>query len=274
VAAERGHRVTVFEAAGSPGGQIRLTALSPRRREMIGIIDWRMAQCAAREVEFRFNTWAEAGDVLALAPEVVIVATGGLPQKDILSTGNDLTVSTWDILSGDVKPGARVLIFDDAGDNAGLMAAEVIAATGAHVEIMTPDRTFAPEIMGMNLAPYMRALQHRDVRFTVTWRLEGVARTGNMLRATIGTDYSAHRETRDFDQIVVNHGTLPLDELYHALRPLSANGGAVDYEAMATGAPQPEPRDGGFRLFRIGDAVESRNTHAAIYDALRLMKDV
>jgi 2,4-dienoyl-CoA reductase-like NADH-dependent reductase (Old Yellow Enzyme family)/thioredoxin reductase len=274
VAAERGHRVTVFEAAGSPGGQIRLTALSPRRREMIGIIDWRMAQCAAREVEFRFNTWAEAGDVLALVPEVVIVATGGLPQKDILSAGNDLTVSAWDILSGDVKPGARVLIFDDAGDNAGLMAAEVIAATGAHVEIMTPDRTFAPEIMGMNLVPYMRALQHRDVRFTVTWRLEGVARTGNMLRATIGTDYSPHRETRDFDQIVVNHGTLPLDELYHALRPLSANGGAVDYEAMATGAPQPEPRDGGFRLFRIGDAVESRNTHAAIYDALRLMKDV
>ncbi len=274
VAAERGLRVTVFEAAGSPGGQIRLTALSPRRREMIGIIDWRMAQCAAREVEFRFNTWAEAGDVLALAPEVVIVATGGLPQKDILSAGNDLTVSAWDILSGDVKPGARVLIFDDAGDNAGLMAAEVIAATGAHVEIMTPDRTFAPEIMGMNLAPYMRALQHRDVRFTVTWRLEGVARTGNMLRATIGTDYSAHRETRDFDQIVVNHGTLPLDELYHALRPLSANGGAVDYEAMATGTPQPEPRGEGFQLFRIGDAVESRNTHAAIYDALRLMKDV
>ena len=274
VAAERGHRVTVFEAAGSPGGQVRLTALNPRRREMIGIIDWRMAQCAAREVEFRFNTWAEAGDVLALAPEVVIVATGGLPQKDILAAGNDLTVSAWDILSGDVKPGARVLIFDDAGDNAGLMAAEVIAATGAHVEIMTPDRTFAPEIMGMNLAPYMRALQHRDVRFTVTWRLEGVARTGNMLRATIGTDYSAHRETRDFDQIVVNHGTLPLDELYHALRPLSANGGAVDYEALARGAPQPEPRGEGFRLFRIGDAVESRNTHAAIYDALRLMKDV
>ena len=60
VAAERGHDVTVFEAAAEPGGQVRLTAQSPRRREMIGIIDWRMAQCAARGVEFRFNTWAEA----------------------------------------------------------------------------------------------------------------------------------------------------------------------------------------------------------------------
>ena len=272
VAAERGHRVTVFEAAGEPGGQVRLTALNPRRREMIGIIDWRMAQCAARGVEFRFNTWAEAEDVLALSPEVVIVATGGLPDTGVLSRGSDLAVSAWDILSGDVRPGSNVLIFDDAGDHAGLMAAEVIAATGAHVEIMTPDRSFSPEIMGMNLAPYMRSLQHRDVRFTVTWRLTGIERAGNGLRATIGTDYSAHVGHRDFDQIVINHGTLPLDEIYHALRPLSGNGGAVDYTALATGVPQP--RVAGFQLFRIGDAVESRNIHAAIHDALRLMKDL
>lgn len=272
VAAERGHRVRVFEAADAPGGQVRLTALNPRRREMIGIIDWRMAQCAARDVEFRFNTWAEAEDVIALAPDVVIVATGGVPQTDILAEGNGLTVSAWDILSGDIKPGSQVLVYDDAGDNAGLMAAEVIAATGAAVEIMTPDRTFAPEVMSMNLAPYMRALQHRDVRFIVTWRLLGVAQEGNMLRARIGTDYSAHTEERLFDQVVVNHGTLPLDDLYFALKPLSGNRGVVDYEALATARPQP--RVAGFQLFRIGDAVESRNTHAAIYDALRLMKDL
>jgi 2,4-dienoyl-CoA reductase-like NADH-dependent reductase (Old Yellow Enzyme family)/thioredoxin reductase len=273
VAAERGHRVTVFEAADQPGGQIRLTALNPRRREMIGIIDWRMAQCAARDVDFRFNTFAEPDDILTEDPDVVIIATGGLPQKDILATGNDLTVTAWDILSGDVKPGTNVLLYDDAGDNTALMAAEVIAATGAHVEIMTPDRAFAPEVMGMNLAPYMRALQHRDVRFTVTYRLHSVVRDGNRLRATIGTDYSAHTEDRAFDQIVVNHGTLPLDDLYHALKPLSGNRGAVDYAALATAHPQPRPASG-FQLFRIGDAVESRNTHAAIYDALRLMKDL
>lgn len=273
VASERGHRVTVFEAADQPGGQIRLTALNPRRKEMIGIIDWRMAQCAARDVDFRFNTFAEEADILSESPDVVIIATGGLPQKDILTAGNDLTVSAWDILSGDVKPGSNVLVYDDAGDNTGLMAAEVIAATGAHVEIMTPDRAFAPEVMGMNLAPYMRALQHRDVRFTVTYRLLAATRDGNRLRATIGTDYSSHTEERPFDQIVVNHGTLPLDDLYHALKPHSGNKGAVDYEALSTARPQPRPVSG-FQLFRIGDAVESRNTHAAIYDALRLMKDL
>ncbi|SFQ59824.1 hypothetical protein SAMN05421853_11247 [Roseivivax halotolerans] len=276
VAAERGHAVTVFEVQPDPGGQVRLTAQSERRREMISIIDWRMAQCAARDVDFRFNTYAEAEDVAELSPDVVIVATGGLPHTEVCETGNDLVVSAWDIIAGDVKPGTRVLVYDDAGDHTGLQAAEVIAKTGAHVEIMTPDRSFAPDVMAMNLVPYMRALQDKDVRFTVTYRLKDVTRTGNMLTAHIGTDYSAHRETRDFDQVVVNHGTLPMDELYFDLKPRSRNLGAVDQDALIEGRPQPEGRnpDGAFTLYRIGDAVSARNTHAAIYDALRLVKDI
>ena len=275
VAAERGHAVTVFEAAGKPGGQVALTAKTKRRAEMIGIIDWRMAQCAAREVEFRFNAWAEAADVTALSPDVVIIATGGMPEKDILSFGNDLTISAWDLLSGDVKPGQNVLIFDDAGDHTALQAAQVVAEAGGHVEVMTSDRSFAPEVMAMNLVPYMRALQDRDTTFTVTHRLTGVARDGNQLKATIGSEYMKLAKTAHFDQIVVNHGTQPLADLYFALKPQSENLGAVDYDALIDGRPQPQG-DGpkGFRLYRIGDAVEARNTHAAIYDALRLMKDI
>lgn len=272
VAAERGHEVTVFEAAGEPGGQVRLTALTKRRSEMIGIIDWRMAQCAARDVDFRFNTWAEAADVLALKPDVVIIATGGLPAKDILDFGNDLTVSAWDILSGDVKPGQNVLLFDDAGDHTALQAAQFLAEAGSVVEVMTPDRTFAPEVMAMNLVPYMRALQDKAVTFTVTYRLSGVEKDGNRLKATVGSDYMKLAQERHFDQVVVNHGTQPLADIYFDLKPLSENLGAVDYEAFVAGNPQPGGKGpAGFRLYRIGDAVEARNTHAAIYEAMRLM---
>ena len=276
VAAERGHAVTVFEAASRPGGQIRLTAQSPRRREMIGIIDWRMAQCEAMGVTFRFDTWAEADDVLAETPDVVVIATGGLPHTEVLEAGNDLVVSAWDIISGDVKPGANVLVFDDAGDHAALQAAEVIAATGAKVEVMTPDRTFSPEVMAMNLVPYMRSLQRLDATFTVTFRLLSAVRQGNQIRAVVGSDYGDMRKERIVDQIVVNHGTRPLDELYFALKPGSRNDGTVDYEDLIAGREQqvaPNP-DGTYQLFRIGDAVAARNTHAAIYDALRLMKDI
>jgi len=278
VAAERGHNVIVFEAQPDPGGQIRLTAQNPRRREMMSIIDWRMSQCAARDVEFRFNTWAEAADITTVNPDVVIVATGGLPNTALFETGQDqdLVVTAWDIIAGDVKPGQNVLIYDESGDHPAVMAAEVAANAGATVEVMTPDRTFAPDIMAMNLVPYMRALQDQDVTFTVARRLLDVQRDGNRLKAMIGTDYSDLKTEKTYDQVVVNYGTLPLDDLYFDLKPLSSNGGAVDYDALINGDPQNVIRnpDGAFALYRIGDAVSARNTHAAIYDALRLVKDM
>ncbi|TCM57810.1 hypothetical protein C8J36_102613 [Rhizobium sp. PP-F2F-G48] len=280
VSAERGHHVVVFEAANQPGGQIRLTAQSERRREMMSIIDWRMAQCEKQGVTFHFNSWADAETIAAEQPDVVIIATGGLPHTDVLSTGNDLVVSAWDILSGDVKPGTNVLVFDDAGDHAGLQAAEIIAKSGAKVEIMTPDRAFAPEVMAMNLVPYMRTLQALDATFTVTYRLHSAERRGNAIVARVGSDYggnlSAGAKERIVDQIVVNHGTIPLDDLYFELRPASRNLGEVSYDALLAGEPQTLVHNpaGTYRLFRIGDAVAARNTHAAIYDALRLAKDL
>ncbi len=276
VAGERGHDVVVFEAASNPGGQIRLTAQSPRRKEMISIIDWRMAQCEKANVKIHFNSWAEAGTIEAENPDVVIIATGGLPHTEVLSKGNELVVSSWDIISGDAKPGTNVLVFDDAGDHAGLQAAEILANAGAKVEVMTPDRSFAPEVMAMNLVPYMRALQKLDVTFTVTYRLEFVEKNGNQLVAHVGSDYGGIAKQQVVDQVVINHGTIPLDDLYFELKPNSTNWGEVSYDDLIAGKAQAVIRNskGRFQLFRIGDAVAARNTHAAIYDALRLTKDI
>ncbi|MBX4891462.1 NADH:flavin oxidoreductase [Rhizobium bangladeshense] len=276
VAGERGHEVVVFEAANNPGGQIRLTAQSERRREMISIIDWRMSQCEKYDVTFHFNTWAEADTIEAEKPDVVIIATGGLPHTEVLSSGNELVVSSWDIISGDVKPGTNVLIFDDAGDHAGLQAAEFIAKAGAKVEIMTPDRSFAPEVMAMNLVPYMRSLQKHDVTFTVTYRLVAAEKSGNQLVAHVGSDYGGIARQQSYDQIVVNHGTIPLDELYFELKPRSSNLGEMSHDQLLAGKPQSVIRnpEGKFQLFRIGDAVAARNTHAAVYDGLRIAKDI
>ena len=278
VASERGHDVTVLEAANDAGGQVQLTAKSPRRREMMSIIDWRMRQCEKNGVVFQFNTYAERDDVMALSPEVVIVATGGIPMMQLFETKQDQPhiVSTWDIISGEVIPADHILIYDESGDHPGLQAAEIAAKSGSKVEIMTPDRTFAPEVMAMNLVPYMRALQDKDVTFTVARRLQDVSLDGNKLLAKIGTDYSGHVTEKRYDQVVLNYGTQPLDELYFDLKNFSKNKGAVDYDALIYGQMQTGLRnsEGHFDVYRIGDAVSSRNTHAAIYDALRLLKDI
>ncbi len=101
-------------------------------------------------------------------------------------------------------------------------------------------------------------------------------REGNRLAALIGSDYGDALETRLVDQVVVEHGTLPQDDLYFSLKEQSSNRGEVDYAALIAGRPQAIATNpaGRFQLFRIGDAVASRNIHAAIYDALRLCKDL
>ena len=273
VCATRGHEVVVFEASAHPGGQVRLAARVARRRDLIGLIDWRMERCTDRGVIFHFNTWAESEDVLAETPDIVIVATGGLPNTGFLEHGNDLVASSWDILAGDVKPAADVLLYDDNGGHQGMQAAEMIAQSGARLELLTPERFLAPEIGGINHVPYAEIFQSHDVTITINKRLFGVKRDGNKLLAQIGSDYQEGvLETKVADQVVVEHGTLPLDELYFALKPKSHNLGAVDYKALIAGEPQNLANNpgGAFQLFRIGDAVSSRNIHAAVYDALRL----
>jgi len=120
--------------------------------------------------------------------------------------------------------------------------------------------------------PYMREFHRRGVRVTINTRLKSVRRDGNKLVATLGSDFAPEwSEERLVDQVVGEHGTIANDELYHALKKLSSNGGAVDYEALVRGGnvfPSRNP-DGRFALLRIGDAVASRNIHAAIYDGIR-----
>lgn len=271
VLAARGHEVVVYEAAAQAGGQVLLASRNKRRSELIGIIDWRVAQCQKSGVVFHFNHYVDAGDIDATASDVVIVATGGLPNTDILP-GADHAVSTWDILSGDVVPAERVLLFDDNAAHPGLACAEAIALAGSELEIITPERYFAADIGGLNHAKYAECFDKHGVRITINKRLVGIRKEGNHLIAEVGSDYSNNIEERVVDQVVIEHGTLPMDDLYFDLKPMSSNLGAVNVAALKHGQPQrlETNPEGEFKLFRIGDAVSGRNIHAAIYDALRL----
>jgi pyruvate/2-oxoglutarate dehydrogenase complex dihydrolipoamide dehydrogenase (E3) component len=235
-----------------------------------------MRELEGHGARFRFSHYAEAADVLAEEPDVVFVATGGIPNNDILESGNDLVASSWDVLSGQVKPAESVLLFDDNGGYPGMSAGELIAESGSDLEIVSPERFFAPEMGGLNHAAFAEVFDRRGVRITVNSRLLAVRRDGNKLVAVVGSNYSDRRSERRVDQVVVKHGTLPLAELYDELKALSVNGGEVDYKALLGGRSRAVRRnpEGSFGLFRLGDAVASRNIHAAIYDGIRFAKDL
>ena len=276
VCAERGHSVVVFEANDRPGGQLLLAAKVERRRETIGIVDWLFAEVQRLYVELRFNCHAEVPDILAETPEVVIVATGGLPNTEFLQEGSDLVVPTWDILAGSIKPKKDILLFDDNGQHPGISCAEFLANPEIKLEYVTPERIIAPDVGGTNYPAYLRALHKNYVTITLDHRLIDVRRNASGLIAVLYNEYTHSNVERTTEQIVVEHGTLPLDELYLELRDQSSNGGEIDLEALVSGKTQNivNNPDGKFQLFRVGDAVASRNVHSAIYDSLRLCKDL
>ncbi|MBB3455960.1 2,4-dienoyl-CoA reductase-like NADH-dependent reductase (Old Yellow Enzyme family)/thioredoxin reductase [Rhizobium sp. BK313] len=272
VLAERGHKVDVLEATGRAGGQINLLTRNPRRKEMIGIVDWRLSELEHLGVAIHYDVYAGTEDVLAFEPDIVVVATGGIAQSPELDAGEELVTSSWDILAGAVKPEGQVLLFDDNGGHQGMSAAEVIANSGAELELVSPERFFAPEMGGMNHVPYAKTFAERNVRVTINTRLKSVRRDGNALIAVLSSDFSEKTEwERRVSQVVVEHGTMANDELYRELKPASRNLGAVDYQALIARRPPLPQRngEGAFDLIRIGDAVASRNIHAAIYEALR-----
>jgi 2,4-dienoyl-CoA reductase-like NADH-dependent reductase (Old Yellow Enzyme family) len=271
VLAARGHDVVLFEADTAPGGQVRLAALAgQRRRDLIGIIDWRVSEAKREGADLRFGAFAEAQDVLAERPDVVIVATGGLPDRSFLDAGQDLVADSWDILSRATAPGAAILLYDDNGGYPGMDAAEFLARAGASVEYVTPERRLAPDVGSMNSPAYLEVFARHAVATTLAYRLRRVERSPDgRLLATLYSEYARHEVGRTVDQVVVEHGTLPNDDVYHALVPGAVNGGAVDYPSLLAGRPQPVSGPG-YQLYRVGDAVASRNIHAAIFDSLRL----
>ena len=222
VASLRGHEVILLEATDRLGGQINLAAKAPGREEIAGIAGWLAAEIERAGVEVRFNSYAEAEDVAALEPDVVIVATGGIPDTGFLEDGDELVTSVWDVLGGYVEPAGSVLLYDDHGWHQGPSTAVALARKGVALELVTPDRMTAFEVGATNYPNYLRDLYRLGVKLTPDLELRTVRREGNRLVATFWNEYAEDRSERAVDHVVVEHGTLPADEVYHASRTARA----------------------------------------------------
>lgn len=274
VSAERGHTVTLIEAEPQLGGQINYAAKVNWRADLQTITQWLEDQCRKLGVDIWLGYTADADMVARFSPDIVVIATGGYPNVGEIE-GAEHTYSTWDILSGRVELGERILMFDDQGADSGISCADYLSQAKKKLEVITPERHLGVEAGAYNFPVYLSHLYKNGVTITPDRRLKRVERNGSGLKAILRNEYTLEEEVREVDMVVSDNGTLPNDDLYMDLKAYSSNEGAVDYRALTGDRPQTigSNTDGKYMLFRVGDAVASRNIHAAIYDSLRLCKE-
>ena len=135
-------------------------------------------------------------------------------------------------------PAGNALLYDDHGWHQGPSTAVALARERVALEVVTPDRVLGFEVGATNYPHHLRQLYRAEVKLTPDLKLQAMRREGNRLVASFWNEYVEETVERVVDQMVVVHGTLPADELYHALKGGSRNGGAVDVEGMAGRAPE------------------------------------
>jgi len=244
VSAVRGHHTVLYEASDRLGGQINLARRGTTRRQIGGIADWLVQEVKEAGVEIHLNKYMSAEQAIETSADLIVVATGGWPS-DVNIPGGDLQAAT---------------------------CADVMARQGASVRMVTPDRALALDLGPTNSSVVLRDLAQNNVSFECLYELQRVELDGNRKSATLRHVLTGTTKTHVVDQIVYEHGTIPSDEIYYKLKDQSLNRGQLNQTSLIDGAnPFVDVNpDGQYYLARIGDAVASRNIHAALYDALRV----
>lgn len=140
VAAERGHRVHLAEAAGRPGGQVLLAQALPGRDEIGGVVDNLFREVTRAGVEVSFHCRVDADLVSAENADLVVVATGARPYHPPLETlGDPWVADAWEVISRPTAtPEGHLVVVDWRGDWVGVGVARLLAGVGRRVTLALP----------------------------------------------------------------------------------------------------------------------------------------
>ena len=278
VAARRGHRVVLFEAGAEPGGHLNLIKRLPTRSNWQRAIDNLVTPCEVAGVDLRLGTRADVAAVLAERPDAVVVATGSVwdasgftplrPDRDGIPGAAqpfvlDVGAAVERALAEPGSLGERILIYDETGMYLPLGLADLLAAAGARVDVVTPDLYVGATVVATSEQPFLfPRLAAAGVTMTAQCGLEEIGPDG---QATLVHAYGGRSERRAYSTVV-------LAQYRTAVEGLWAELGAG---AAAAGAPAGRaPAGPVLELHRIGDCLAPRRTAVAIYEGERMGRDL
>ena len=254
VAAERGHQVTIVEAAPELGGQFRLAGLQPRRAQISDLLAWYARQLEQLGVDLRYNTYWDEEEIAAFGADEVVLATGALPagtgfQKalphvaELPGVGRANVVSAEDVMTRAARLGKRVVVLDEGGHWKGVGTAWHLAEAGHEVTLVTADAMVGRDLVrSATDLPARKTLAALGVRFVTETALTAWGAAGAETLCLLSG------ETGEIaaDSLVLATGNRADPELARALRAL------------------------GYTPHLIGDANAPRLAAAAFYEGRKL----
>ncbi|ABL81355.1 MULTISPECIES: FAD-dependent oxidoreductase [unclassified Nocardioides] len=138
VSALRGHDVTLFDERAELGGVVRVAARTDGRDGLIDAVDWLGNEVRRLGVDVRLRRTAEAADVLALKPDVVVLATGASEALPLWAEREDRRLlGAADVVSGRPALSGTVAVVDETDRTSGMSAALAAAEQGCSVVLLT-----------------------------------------------------------------------------------------------------------------------------------------
>jgi len=253
VAALSGHKVVLAEASPVLGGLIEVAKRAPKLYVLGDYTNWLEREIFRLGVEVRLSTYMDADDIVAEAPDAVILATGSMPRMDGVQCASpgepargvdaDHVISAIDLLTGNGPvAGTSALIFDDVGHYEALAAAEVLIERGFSVTLATRFAMLAPTVeTWTRVEPTLERLLKGDFNVKTRQQLIEVREGESVIKPLQGE----RAETVAADVVVMVLARDPLNELEAELR------GKVG------------------ELVVVGDALTPRDLQAAVREGHR-----
>jgi pyruvate/2-oxoglutarate dehydrogenase complex dihydrolipoamide dehydrogenase (E3) component len=246
-AAQRGHRVSLFEKSGRLGGQVNLAEKLPGRAEFGGVTTNLIHELDGLDVEVILNTTVSEQTLEQFDPETIIIACGAdarLPEVEIENTG---LVDAWSVIRGEVNVGNRVVIADWSCDWNGLGVAQMLASEGHHVRLLSGASVAGESIQAIVRDQWIGELHRLNVEMIAYARFYG---------AVDGTAYFQHMTSGE--PIVCEN----VDTIVSCFAPRSNH----DYDWIEAGAGANGHR---LKVYKIGDAMAPRTVEEAVLEGVK-----